>query len=837
VSLGPLELPEVLPTDLRSLPALIERLTWSFLETSAQPFDDGEASLGAASRLSWRHVGGCGRRAEQSPTGVPLPWLLGLAHQQCVLAYSLQQKGGVTEISVGLPPELADHAGRALGAMLDAPALVTPGARPSPGSVARGCLSGVPSAPPTAAPDGAPRREDRGWIDPVLESLRGEDFSLVVLATPEPLDEVHGRRARLRAAATAIDRQHLKVASLADADRTARRAAELIDQHLRRIEEGAIEGLWRTSVIASARGRAVVRHILALIAGASSQPGAQTTVPVRVHDCSPSGAWPVHSNVLTSAELSRLFALPARDRSGFAVVPAVRFDVGVTPGGPGFRLGEVLDGDSPSGQAFTVEGRLLCRHALVAGHTGSGKSTTIRRLLSAAQAEGVPFLVLDPVKPVEHEYRDLLASSDGVLYFRVGAPPTADEAPFQFNPLAFPAGFSLFTHIDHLKAAFTAAFGLSPPAPYLLENAIFRTYQRRGWDLGTGTHPRAGSGRDPLIFPRLSDLLVEVERVVESAGYGDEVARNLKAALKTRVGNLCLGPKGLSLDTYEQVPDALLYGSPVILGLAAFGSHEEQALLMGMIMTRLFEYRTVQGMPPGEGLRHLLVVEEAHRLLKRGGQRSSEEGNMAFQAVQMFSAMIAEIRAYGQGFVVAEQLPSLLAEEVVKQTGLKVIHRLTPREDRDVVGDAMALSEEQKLALCVLSTGEAVAFMEGMDGAVRVRVDRAAATPAARATSGPLARLKRRPPAEFARVQRAVSRGAYAGALSDQTTVHAADLVLTAAGWGKTPPQPPRRGGSRSTTRCCAGRRPTGGATPTGPTAAGSSAPTRRRFSGRSALW
>lgn len=158
---------------------------------------------------------------------------------------------------------------------------------------------------------------------------------------------------------------------------------------------------------------------------------------------------------------------------------------------------------------------------------------------------------------------------------------------------------------------------------------------------------------------------------------------------------------------------------------------------------------------------------------------------MAHQAVQMFSSLIAEIRAYGQGFVIAEQLPSLLSAEVVKQTGLKVVHRLTPRDDRDLVGDAMNLSDPQKDALSVLSTGEAVAFMEGMDGAVRVRIDR---LPAARQRGGvtSLARLRRATdPSEAARFDRALERTKYAGPLFQDATIHAADLVLTAASWGE----------------------------------------------------
>lgn len=784
MSFDSLDLPATLATDVASLPGLIERLTWSFLD-GAGPFADGEPSLQAADRLSWHRLGGSERREGDGPRSVPIPWLLALTQQPDPVGFRIQQDAGEVSVLVGVPAPIVAQTLRSLRAMIGGPAVAASHPRRDPRHVARGCLSGVPCRVAWADPSAEASEAFRGWLDPALDSLRHESFSLTVWSSLEPADNVVRRRHTLREAAKSIDRQHLKVEQLANADRTARRASELIEAHLRRLDEGLTEGLWRTSVVATAPSRAVVRHLLALIAGASAEASERSTVPVRVHDCAPEGSWPVHANVLKTTELARLWGLPTRDRHGFALTPSVRFDVGIGPTAPGVRLGDVLDGDDPSGQPFVVEPRILCRHALIAGHTGSGKSTTIRRLLQGALDVGVPFLVLDPVKPVEREYHDLLAAHEKVLSFRAGAAPGRGEALFQFNPMAFPVGFSLFTHIDYLKAAFTAAFGLSPPGPYLLESAILRTYRRFGWDVGTGTHRRGASGRDPLVYPRLSDLLVEVERVVEAANYGDEVSRNLKAALRTRIGNLCLGTKGASLDTYEQLPDAVLYDAPVVLGLSAFGAHEEQALLMGMVMTRLFEYRVVQGMPAGEKLCHLLVIEEAHRLLKATAQRSSEEGNMAHQAVQMFSSMIAEIRAYGQGFVIAEQLPSLLSAEVVKQTGLKVVHRLTPRDDRDLVGDAMTLSDPQKDALSVLSTGEAVAFMEGMDGAVRVRIDR---LPAVRQRGGvtSLARLRRATdPSETARFDRALERAKFAGPLSLDATIHAADLVLTMASWGE----------------------------------------------------
>ena len=327
--------------------------------------------------------------------------------------------------------------------------------------------------------------------------------------------------------------------------------------------------------------------------------------------------------------------------------------------------------------------------------------------------------MLDPVKPIEQEYATLISEIPDLCCFRIGAPMGPDEYPFRMNPFAFPQGFPLFTHIDFLKAAFTAAFGLFPPTPYLLETSIYRSYARRGWNMATGQHPHEG---DALAFPTLSDLLDEIVPVVDEAGYSDEITRNLKGALRTRIGNLCVGPKGMVLDTRSQIPDRLLFEVPTILELKSLGATDEQALVMGLVLTRLLEVRQMQGLESSESLRHLVVIEEAHRLLKKTSERSTEESNMAHQAVQTFVNLIAEIRAYGESIVVVEQLPSNLNTQVVKQAGMKIVHRMTPGEDRTLVGDAMVLDEAQKRSLATLPTGVAVAFADGFDGAMRIGV-------------------------------------------------------------------------------------------------------------------
>jgi hypothetical protein len=117
------------------------------------------------------------------------------------------------------------------------------------------------------------------------------------------------------------------------------------------------------------------------------------------------------------------------------------------------------------------------------------------------------------------------------------------------------------------------------------------------------------------------------------------------------------------------------------------------------------------------------VIEEAHRLLKATpAVVDPEMASMAHHAVEAFCTMLAEIRAYGEGIVVVEQMPSKLAPEILKLTHLKIAHRLVAEDDRELMGGAMCAYPEQRRWLGTLRVGEAVVFGGGDDNPMFVRV-------------------------------------------------------------------------------------------------------------------
>ena len=123
-------------------------------------------------------------------------------------------------------------------------------------------------------------------------------------------------------------------------------------------------------------------------------------------------------------------------------------------------------------------------------------------------------------------------------------------------------------------------------------------------------------------------------------------------------------------------------------------------------------------------LSHILVIEEAHRLLKHVNtdKVSEDMGNPKGKAVEHFTNMIAEMRSYGQGVIVAEQIPSKLAPDVIKNSSNKIIQRLVAADDQELVANTIGLSSEDCLNLGSLTTGTGLCHKEGMSLPVRVKI-------------------------------------------------------------------------------------------------------------------
>ncbi|RLG50003.1 MAG: hypothetical protein DRO00_09325 [Thermoproteota archaeon] len=380
--------------------------------------------------------------------------------------------------------------------------------------------------------------------------------------------------------------------------------------------------------------------------------------------------------------------VPIEERALFGIPPSTYGEL---------HLGEAIRSGRETGKVVSIPRQLLSKHLLIAGTTGSGKTNTCLNLLLHLHELGVPFLVISPVK---REYRSLVRLIPEIRIFTLG---NEVVAPFKFNPLEIPDGVNPQTHLDGLMAVFKASYVLYAPMPYVLEQCLERVYRKFGWDL---VHGRRGK------TPRLEDLYSEVSMHVTELGYEPKLTMDIEAALRTRLRSLISGAKGAMLNVESSIPLKELISNPTILELEDVGSSEEKALLMGLILVALYE--RLRAMGPSKDLRLVIAVEEAHRLLTNLETVAAipDMADPRRKVVEQLCNMLAEMRAYGAGLIIVEQIPSKLAPDVLKNTGTKVVHRLLAIDDRQAVGKAMNLNEEQIKALVSLKVGEAVVYTE-----------------------------------------------------------------------------------------------------------------------------
>lgn len=513
-----------------------------------------------------------------------------------------------------------------------------------------------------------------------------------------------------------------------------KRYKELLQAYLDKLQLAKAQGMWHTAIFLFSCDSETLNHVKAV---AKSVFGGKESQPDRIRtlDCSkkayapglilnpPSDSpgqfnYPYSlMNTVNSADLANFIHLPSQEMPGFQIKPYARFNVS-TKGTEEkkINIGEVLDQGNKMGVSYRISPKDLKKHGLIVGTTGSGKTNTLFYLLKKAWEYKIPFLVIEPVKT---EYRKLLLSKEMGSDLHVFTLGNNNISPFRINPFEIMPGVSVQTHIDLLKAVFNASFFMWGPLPHVLERCIHEIYIDKGWDLASGQNPR---GIHKNANPTLTDLYNKVDEVVDSLGYSMETTMELRSALKTRINSQRIGGKGLMLDTRMSLPFETLMNKPTILELESIGDDEEKSFTMGLILTMMYENYISQGISEKKELRHITVIEEAHRLLANYAAQNPYVANVKGKAVETFTNILSEIRAYGEGFLIAEQIPTKLASDVIKNTNLKVMHRVVAEDDRKVMGATMNIEERETKKIVSLNVGEAAVYSEGDDGAYHVKV-------------------------------------------------------------------------------------------------------------------
>ena len=427
------------------------------------------------------------------------------------------------------------------------------------------------------------------------------------------------------------------------------------------------------------------------------------------------------SALLTSEEVSLISGFPRKEVVGIQLNQGVEFGLNISNVNYKEKLtiGKIMHKGSILSADASIDKTSLDKHVFIAGVTGTGKTTTCQNLLIEC---GFPFLVIEPAKT---EYRELIRSkafTDDVYIFTLG---NEKIAPFRINPFEFLPTETITAHVDMLKASFEAAFDMEAAMPQILEAAIYRCYEMYGWDINDDSNEFLddrlkafdGSG---LYFPILSDLIKVVHDVVDEQGFDDRLKNDYIGSLVARINGLIVGSKGQMLNCKKSMDFDWLLDHNVVLELEELKSGSDKALLIGFILSRLRE--TIKARHTLDyNFKHITLIEEAHRLLTN----TALTGNSSkTQSVEMFTDMLAEVRKYGESLIIVDQIPNKLAPDVLKNTNTKIIHKLFAQDDKDSVGNTMALTDEQKRHLSYLKIGETIVFSQGWQKPVQVKINK-----------------------------------------------------------------------------------------------------------------
>ncbi|WVU42323.1 ATP-binding protein [Fusobacterium polymorphum] len=423
--------------------------------------------------------------------------------------------------------------------------------------------------------------------------------------------------------------------------------------------------------------------------------------------------------LVSSNELAIHMGLPRNSVPGFPVVEHIDFGKEIVKYdsndeskkislGNIFNMGKVIEENK-----VELDLESLSMHTFISGATGSGKSNTIYHLLNKLIIEDIKFMVIEPAKG---EYKKVLGHRKDVRVF--GTNPNLTEL-LHINPFRFPKEIHVLEHIDRLIEIFNVCWPMYAAMPAILKEAIIQAYRKCGWDLDLSIN-----FKNDNFFPTFIDLLEELKNVIKLSEYSEEVKSNYIGSLTTRVKSLTNGLNGQIFSSNE-INNEILFDTNVIVDLSRVGSQETKSLLMGVLVMRLSEHRMATSKTSNRKLHHVTVLEEAHNILRAKNSASSVEGsNVAEKAVEMISNAIAEMRTYGEGFIIVDQSPSAVDISAIRNTNTKIIMRLPEENDRKIAGKSAALKEEQINEIARLPKGVAVVYQNDWIEAVLCQINK-----------------------------------------------------------------------------------------------------------------
>lgn len=523
-----------------------------------------------------------------------------------------------------------------------------------------------------------------------------------------------------------------------------------LQRHIERIRRGRALGWWRSSVYVIAENEGVLQKVVgtlrSIYIGDKSELDPFRVLSLPAHLIRPAilraspllltpfgdtghplGAdFDSLSTCVDSSEFALVAQLPHRELPGIPMRKHAEYAVSIPEPAPeSVEIGTVLDGQMRGIGTFSLRPLELNRHLFITGSTGYGKTNaSMHILIETYRKLGIPFLVIEPAKSEYRRLASVECLSNTLNVFGIGE---GSLVQLRLNPFQLLPGAPITRHIDLLKAVFNAAFSMGGGMHQILEQAIIEIYTDRGWSLHTSTNRFLNSRPKPeevaALTPCLEDLHRKIDDVLKKKAYGRETNQDLGAALRSRIEGLMLGAKGFTLNTQRSTPISLLFEQPAVVELENFGDGEEQSFVMALLFVMLAQHAKVRAKIGPERLRHITLIEEAHRLLSgSGGPQHPEVGDSRRKAISMFTDALAEMRGLGEGFIIAEQIPGDLAPQTLKNTNTKLVFNLNSIEDRRLVGASLNLNESQIHHIANLKEGHAVAHDPRIGDAIHIEI-------------------------------------------------------------------------------------------------------------------
>lgn len=515
-----------------------------------------------------------------------------------------------------------------------------------------------------------------------LTTVRGDWALVIALDHVKQLEVRDAQRSATRLGQIAAE--HLSTTRQQSSNRSSTtvsaewsRVQEWTTTILDQLAQGGAEGYWQTAVWAFGKDSWTASEVVAALRGAVPSNEGRRFMAFDTPVAVAGGVLPV--SLLTTSEAAGVFEPPQASSPGLAVRPAPPSARRPDTSSNAIDLGTYWSTDIPAAIGLTdLEG-----HAFVTGTTGSGKTSTLHRLLAEAwNRHRVPFLVIDPVKD---EYSNVASLFRGGIQIVTGS-------ELSMNILAAGTGEDPRQHITNVAQAFKGAFTMPSPTPYVVTQLFDRVAMQHGGPAGTELH----------------DVRDAIDGLVGSLGYAAEAQSNIRASLLTRL-NLLLAPSRAHRFAW---PDSSmldgLFSKPTVVTLADLVDEEERAFLV--LLLALATWARARARDARRPVEHLLVLEEAHRVIPEVHDAGSdpERGSARAASSQLLTSMLAEVRSYGQQVVVVDQSPSKVASDVVRNTNLKIVHRTVAADDQKTIAAAVGVPESEAALFGSLGRGQAV---------------------------------------------------------------------------------------------------------------------------------